>query len=192
MTGLPFASRRTLNRHPAPHLADAISVTRFWSMVDIAGADDCWLWQGDQHKGYGVFVFQGRRFGSHELALSFATGEARPDGFDTCHECDTPPCCNPAHLRFDTRQGNVDDSIKRGRNSRGEGHPDAVLTDEEVVAIRILRRNGARQLELADRFGVRASYISQLVNGNARLAAGGPLTGRSKYFNENLTKANAS
>ena len=54
--------RRNPNPRPAPHLADAVSVTRFWSLVEAPDGDMCWPWQGDTDRaGYGVFFFQGKK-----------------------------------------------------------------------------------------------------------------------------------
>ena len=55
--------RRSQNRDPHPMFRDAISVTRFWSLVDKRGEHDCWPWLGDFDKdGYGVFFFNGKRW----------------------------------------------------------------------------------------------------------------------------------
>lgn len=174
-------TRRCVNPHPAPELAEAVTISRFWRMVERRGDDECWPWAGDTDKnGYGIFFYRGERRPAHELALSFTTGEARPDGFDTCHACDNPPCCNPACLRFGTRQDNMDDMIERERKPRGEQHAQAKLTGDVVRAIRQRRASGALQSDLAVEYGVSAAYISEIVNGLVWQDAGGPITGRSK------------
>ena len=179
MTGIP--RRRAVNQHPAPALAEAVTISRFWRLIAVAGDEDCWLWQGDTRDGgYGTFFYGGRMRSAHELALSFTIGEQRPEGFDTCHSCDVPGCCNPAHLRFDTRQANVDDMFARGRGPVGEASAKAKLTDESVRQIRNRRANGARQVDLAAQYDVSSAYISEIVNGLVRQDAGGPITGNSK------------
>lgn len=50
------------------------------------------------------------------------------------------------------------------------------LTDEDVVEIRLRYREGARQVDLADEYGVSQKTISSIVIGRTRAAAGGPLT----------------
>lgn len=163
--------RRNPNPRPAPHLADAVSVTRFWSLVQRGTADDCWEWTGDKDRnGYGVFCFQGKKYGAHELALSFTTGEARLPKLDTCHSCDRPECVNPAHLRFDTRRANVADMIARGRAARS-----GKLTDEEIITIRERRAAGARQVDLARDFGMSHGQISMIVRGKRWPNVGGPI-----------------
>lgn len=170
--------RRSQNRDPHPLFKEAISVTRFWTLVDKRGDNDCWTWLGDFDKdGYGLFVFAGRRYGAHELALSFTTGEKRIQELDTCHSCNTPLCVNPKHLRFDTRKSNVADMIKSGRARYA-----TTFTDDQVRLIRERRANGARQLDLAEDYGVSAAYISELVRGIKRPEAPGPIEGTQAQY----------
>lgn len=177
--GLP--TRRKVNADPHPSLTEAVTVSRFWRSVDVRSEDECWLWRGDQDgKGYGIFTYNGIRRPAHELARSFSIGELRPHGFDTCHSCDVPLCCNPMHLRFGTRQDNVDDMWDRGRGSRGANHPGAKLNDELVRQMRERRALGARQVDLAAEYGVSSAYVSEIVNGLCWQDAGGPITGKSK------------
>jgi hypothetical protein len=94
----------------------------------------------------------------------------------TCHSCDNPPCCNPSHLRFDTPAANVADMHARGREVNA-----VKITDDQVRLIRERRALGARQLDLADQFGVDQNYISMLVRGLRRPKAGGPIQIERKY-----------
>lgn len=180
-----FPNRRSVNKHAHPDLIEAVSISRFWRSIEIGSEEECWHWSGDSQDGYGVFYYQGRMRPAHELALSFSTGELRPAGFDTCHSCDNPPCCNPSHLRFGTRQSNVDDMVERGRGLIGEKSPQAKLTDELVRTIRTRRLNGARQKDLAEQYGLSDGYVSEIVNGLVWQHAGGPITGRSKRTQRN-------
>lgn len=177
--GLP--TRRKVNADPHPSLVEAVAVSRFWRSVDVRGDDECWPWSGDRDPhDYGIFFYHDRRRPAHELARSFAVGELRPHGYETCHSCDNPPCCNPAHLRFGTRQDNVDDMWNRGRASQGESHPGAKLTNELVREMRERRALGARQVDLAAEYGVSSAYVSEIVNGLCWQDVGGPITGKSK------------
>lgn len=152
--------------------SDLVRVTEFWMSVDRRGPDECWPWTGyAEPDGYGSFFFDGRMIGAHELAVTFTTGEQRLPELDTCHSCGNPPCCNPGHLRFDTRRSNVEDMVRMGRNHRFPRR----LTDEQVQLIRRRREAGAVQDDLAAQCCVSSSYISQIVNGLARRDAGGPI-----------------
>ena len=96
-------------------------VTAFWASVSPANDNGCRLWDGYTEDGYGRFWWDGRMVGAHELALTFATGEQRLPHLDTCHGCNVPLCCEPTHLRFDTRAGNMADMARRGPPT--QGHP---------------------------------------------------------------------
>ena len=171
-------NRRRVNSDPHPDFADAVSVSRFWRLVDRRGPSECWPWLGDADRdGYGVFVFRGRKYGAHELVLSFTTGEKRLARLDTCHACDNPRCCNPEHLRFDTRRANVADMVRRGRAAA----PARKFTDEQIVTIRERRALGARQKDLADQFGVTDGQISMIVRGLRWANVGGPIQTERKY-----------
>lgn len=39
-----------------------------------------------------------------------------PEGWDVCHTCDNPPCCNPLHLFAAPRVANLIDMRNKGRN----------------------------------------------------------------------------
>ena len=170
--------RRNATPNPDPLFVDAVSVTRFWRLVDVNGPSDCWPWQGDTRKGYGVFQFRGELFGAHELALSFTTGERRLAQLDTCHSCDNPVCVNPAHLRFDSRISNVRDMVERGRYAR----PSARLTPEEVLEIRERRDAGAPQALLAEQYGVSPAAISAIVRGLRWAHLGGPIQTKNNQY----------
>ena len=161
-------------RQPTPQQR----VTEFWMSVDRREPDECWPWTGYINEdGYGAFFYEGRMVGAHELAVTFTTGEQRLTELDTCHSCNNPPCCNPKHLRFDTRQSNVDDMIRAGRR------PTVRLTDDQVRLIRLRREAGACQEHLAEQYGVSISLISQIIYGRRRRNAGGPIA--CKRSNEN-------
>lgn len=174
-TRKPLARTRKISADPHPELAEAVSVSRFWRLVDIRDEGECWPWTGYiNDDGYGVFVFRDRRYGAHELALSFTLGEKRLPHLDTCHSCDTPACCNPHHLRFDTRQSNVDEMRERGRGAT----PGRKLTDAQVVELRERRAAGARQKDLAEHYGITDGQVSMIVRGIRWPNVGGPLQER--------------
>ena len=134
--------------------------------VTRAGERECWPWTGYTEDGYGRMFFNGRMTGAHELALTFTTGEVRLPSLDTCHSCNNPICCNPRHLRFDTRQGNVDDMMAAGRNVP----PPVKLSESDIKIIRERIAAGAKQQDLADQYGVSNSLISMIKTGKRRSA----------------------
>jgi hypothetical protein len=155
----------------------AIRVTEFWMQVDRSGSDHaCWPWAGYQEDGYGRFYWEGRMVGAHELARTFTTGEVRLSTLDTCHRCGNPPCCNPRHVRFDSRLSNVREMWEHGRAAR-QGR----LTEEEVREMRERRAAGARQQDLAEHYGISDGQVSMIVRGLRWPNAGGPIQTERTY-----------
>jgi hypothetical protein len=150
-------------------------VTQFWTQVDRRGPGECWPWTGYVEKDYGRFYDGERMVGAHELALTYSTGERRSPGLDTCHSCHNSLCCNPAHLRFDTRQGNVDDMTKAGRQAHGEKNGSAKFTNTQVETIRRRRAAGATGKALAAEYGCSPMEISSIVVGRHYKYVGGPI-----------------
>lgn len=150
-------------------VSEAVRVTEFWENVSRGAAEECWPWTGYQEKGYGSFFWRGRMVGAHELALTFTTGERRPWGFDTCHKCNNPICCNPSHLRFDTRSSNVADMISSGRARPGR------FTDQQIEVMRTRYANGAKQTVIASEYGITNGLVSQIVRGLRYRNSPGPM-----------------
>jgi transcriptional regulator len=74
-------------------------------------------------------------------------------------EIPLPPVVNRGRFRPKT--------TRRGDYVRGEGHPDAKLTEANVIEVRRLYREGVKQVELARRFGVGQDCVSRIVLGKA-------------------------
>jgi|SRR6267378_983651 len=86
----------------------------------------------------------------HLVALAFIG--PRPRGADICHSDGDHLNNVPSNLRYDTRKANHGDTIKHGRQPRGESSYAAKLTNRKVLAIRRLRGKVTGR-ELALRFG---------------------------------------
>ena len=138
-------------------------------LVERRGPNECWPWLGYIEDGYGRYFDGSKMRGAHELALEWTTGERRLAHLDTCHSCNNPACCNPSHLRFDTRRSNMRDAVVAGTAPRLK------LTDEQVVELRLSAAAGAEGRRLAERYGVSAALVSGIVAGRRRRAAGGPI-----------------
>jgi hypothetical protein len=145
-------------------------VTVFWLTVGVDCVDKCWIWGGYIENGYGRFFDGSRMRGAHELALEWYSGERRGDGLDTCHNCNTPLCCTPHHLRFDTRASNVADMLAADTHN-----PNRKLSDDDVRVIRERAEAGASGRSLAATYGVSESLVTEIVRGNRRPGAGGPI-----------------
>lgn len=159
-------------------LLDEIEQARFWSRVDIRGPDECWPWLAGKSKGYGVIEIDGRSHKAHRISWSIENG-AIPAGRLICHECDNPPCVNPAHLFDGTHKDNSDDKIAKGRDRKatgadhpnvkepwrvtGERNPNAVLTVDDVRSIRTRAASGEAIASLAREWSLSEAGIRNLV-----------------------------
>jgi len=91
-----------------------------WVGVPESG---CWLWTGSvQSSGYGEAHDRSREHrhvGAHRLAWELFRG-AIPEGLWVLHKCDVKLCVNPLHLFLGTRQENMDDMKRKGRQAKGD------------------------------------------------------------------------
>lgn len=161
--------------------------------VSVGGPDECWPWDGRRaSKGYGVLWVPPRTIRVPRLAYFIATGQD-PGDLMVCHTCDNPPCCNPRHLYAGTDADNKADMVQRGRAASGERHvsklhPEVLprggghwthrhpekrpfgesssfskLNAKQVLEIRALSKAGVQGVELARRFSIAKSNVSQIL-----------------------------
>ena len=132
----------------------------------VIDPNGCWLWTGYRNgKGYGtIAVTAGRPAFTHRVAFTLING---PIGDDlcVCHKCDVPACCNPTHLFLGTKADNNADMVAKKRMRTpgriGSQNSLAKLSPADVMFIRASSLGGS---ELASRFGVCRSNISQIRN----------------------------
>lgn len=150
---------------------------RFWDKVDKRGTNDCWHWTGGSNGvGYGKMWVKSRMHMASHVALA-VSGLPRLNKNHAMHSCDNPPCCNPAHLKWGTREENMADMAAKGRANpgdthwsrvknglvpRGDTHCHAKLTTDDVVAIRRHQERHGLCRFLADTYGVSHSVISEI------------------------------
>lgn len=107
---------------------------RFWAKV--RKTDGCWIWTGSNNGlGYGDIMGAGYHQLAHRMAWRAAHGPI-PQGAEIMHDCDTPACVNPGHLRPGSHARNLGDAAQRGRFPRGEKCWKSKLTAEVVREIR--------------------------------------------------------
>lgn len=80
---------------------------RFWSHVVRPEWTDCWIWTGAlSDQGHGRFwVTSDRVVIADRLSWVWANRD-RPVPEVVTHDCDSPPCQNPGHLRAGDRSSN--------------------------------------------------------------------------------------
>lgn len=142
----------------------------------------CWIWSGARkvcrrgtHR-YGWVTFKGKQMSAHRAVWILLHGEIET-GKVICHRCDDPGCVNPDHLFIGTQADNVADMIRKGRKwigsavRKSDGLPvRSKLSDSDVALVRSLRALGARQKEIANKFNVSQSCISNILRGKSAYA----------------------
>lgn len=154
------------------HLKRSAPLTRgsFWSMVDKGHSDSCWEWSGSKFStGYGRFndfsSGKCRQILASRVAYELHSEAPIPKGMEVCHTCDNPPCCNPDHLFLGSHLENFIDAKRKGRMNRGSRNTQAKLSEEDIPRIRRLLAQGVFQKEIAEKFSVSASTISEIKSG---------------------------
>lgn len=132
---------------------------RFDSKYVAVPESGCWLWiSTTKHTGYGGLWMGGESVGAHRASWLLHRGPI-PAGLAVCHKCDTPLCVNPDHLFLGTPAENVADKTIKGRAAKGASHALAKLTDSLAQEIFLA---GGTQAEIADKYGVHQSQVSNI------------------------------
>ena len=131
----------------------------FWSKVNRAGPDECWLWTAATYDGgYGHYWDGEDMMPAHRAAYQYEHDE-EPDDV-VMHTCDNPACVNPAHLVSGTQADNMQDASEKDRC----GKPDSKLTEDDVREIRNkYEAGGVTYPELASEYGVHKTTIGWIV-----------------------------
>lgn len=120
--------------------------------VDLDYSTTCWVWAGCiSATGYaraGVLASNGSQM-AHRIFWERENGPV-PDGLDLDHLCRVRCCVNPAHLEPVTRSVNLRRSPLVGKRK---------LSPTQVLEI---RQSNASGVELAKRFGVSRTTVSQI------------------------------
>lgn len=138
---------------------------RFFSYVEKT--DTCWLWTGkNRARGYGRIRIGEKHLLAHRYSWELVNGPI-PTGLHALHNCDNPPCVNPAHLYLGTPLENMRDREVRHRaeaRRRGSNHPRATLTDAQVLEIFRSTEGGSA---IARRLGTNKFIVSEIRCGKA-------------------------
>jgi len=115
----------------------------------------------------------------HRLVLEAFIGTC-PEGMEGCHKDGDAANNKLNNLRWGTKQSNIDDQLEHGTRRFGKRHPKAILTTEEVEAVRVALedvmatgkrdRTGAVK-SLAKKYGVTISCIYSIASERTRSIA---------------------
>jgi hypothetical protein len=134
--------------------------------------NNCILWNGKPHHGYGRFGFnlendgsppkeRERQISAHRAAYFFFNGPLDEEEVIR-HSCDNPICVNPSHLIKGTHKENVLDRVERNRSAYGSKNGRAKLDKEKVVEIKEMLLSDTSIVEIARNFGVDPKAIRQI------------------------------
>lgn len=120
----------------------------------IVAANGCHLWCGVKHpKGYGYVRYGGRSRPAHIVRYEMEVGPV-PEGMQLDHfACDTPSCCNPAHVRpasnrENTLRGQTVTSANAAKTHCPKGHP---FSGSNLTVVGSGERAGHRRCRTCDR-----------------------------------------
>lgn len=146
-----------------------LSIEAFWKNVDKKGEDECWNWIGPKvPSGYGVGCVMGKRGYAHRIAYKLVKGEI-PDGFNVCHSCDNPSCCNPNHLWAGTQKENIDDRECKGHHKGWKNTLD--FYGRRRREIFKMREAGFTQRAIGEKFGISQPQVNSILHSRGKRSA---------------------
>jgi len=140
---------------------------RFKWYIETNEKTGCWNWtRGKDGGGYGVFFScKYGREKTHRISYMENFGDV-PEGMFVCHTCDNPSCCNPEHLFLGSNQDNIDDKVRKNRQSRlfGVRNGRAILSEETVRSIRNDYQSGTYSYrDLVKKYSISQTQIARIV-----------------------------
>ncbi|MCP5014874.1 MAG: HNH endonuclease [Ketobacter sp.] len=123
----------------------------------------CIEWQKGLTEGYGKTAHGGKHYKAHRVSWTLNRGPI-PPGMFVLHTCDSPPCVNPDHLFLGTHQDNMADKVSKGRQSKGETHIGAKLTESKALAIKY---SEDRNVDIAKAYSISPRQVGKIKKGTA-------------------------
>jgi hypothetical protein len=122
----------------------------------------CWICtsHSKDREGYPRKKINGKKQNIHRIFYEKYKGPI-PQGLHVLHTCDTRACINPDHLFLGTQNDNMHDMAQKGRSTYGEKHPNAKLTESQVLEIRFML---GTLLDIAEKYGISRNNVSLIKN----------------------------
>ena len=164
------SARRKLKRHRDASLS--IDVTegnlaeRFYRFIDEPAEHGCQRWLGNlDRRGYGILRIGKKARKAHRISWALCNPGAEMPQV-VMHTCDNRWCVAPAHLVGGTQGDNLRDASAKGRMFVPRGKK--LISDDDVVTIRRMRREGATLDVIATRFNCSWTHVSNICAGRKR------------------------
>jgi len=150
---------------PVPEWESEYSVSNYGRVRSERDSTYTWagrLLVGETSKlGYRRVVLsknnKSRRYGVHQLVTSAFLGPV-PDGMEVNHIDSNPSNNNIDNLEYVTRQDNIQHAIQYGKKR-------IKLAPKDVLGIRTMLAGGARQVDIADKYGIANNTVSEIRTG---------------------------
>lgn len=130
--------------------------------------EDCLIWPFSVGRfGPSTVRFNGRMRRASRVMCMIAHGEPPEESHHAAHSCGKGHlgCMNPRHLRWATTSENQMDRVEHGTSNRGERNGQAILTEEQVRAIKSSLARGEQGKVLAAQYSVSPMTISWIKRG---------------------------
>ncbi len=165
--GIPYHTVKRILRKHHPLVSKTIPLRSFsikerFELLYLPEPNSgCWLWTGNlNNMGYGKFSINRKIVGAHRVSYTMNKGTI-PDKLLVCHTCDVRSCVNPDHLFLGTHKENSEDMSRKGRTSKSASK----LSDNQVIEIINLRKNGFKIKEISSMFNVSEVIIQRASTG---------------------------
>lgn len=132
--------------------------------------DDCPKWPFARGRGgYGRVQHEGRVIDVHRLVCELTHGPAPSPRHVAAHLCGkgADGCFGAGCIVWKTKSENQADRLLHGTANVGEAAYQSKLTDQQIAEIRAMAGSLAHR-EIAERFGISRSYVTQLASGKKR------------------------
>lgn len=84
------------------------------------------------------------------------------------HHCDNPACVDIRHLQEGTQRQNMEQMAERGRSALGLKNGKARTPGAAICGALLLRKQGWKQREVAEMFGVHPTTVGSWEKGRTR------------------------
>lgn len=141
-----------------------------FSNIEIK-ANGCWQWtsycRGNARSfKYPVRKYTNKGYAFHRLVAWVFHKMDMTSKQVVCHTCDNTLCVNPEHLVVADQKWNVRDMWAKGRSSRlGSQNNRTNLTEENVLEIKKLLKEGLPHKEIAEKFKIKRTVVSAINTG---------------------------